>query len=491
MSRLLDAWPGKPQTPGSVSLKPGEKEETALPHLLGGRGRAATTYTPPSTNDALGTSRRRINPVTWSANSRAFLARRRATVNFLSLPADGYGEQPVRISRPVLTGSVQTGSRIFRRTLPTLFSGTFVPSNSITVLLDELLHNVLRRLQSPTTDKLRLSPTNVGSMCHWRAPTASEGFTSQSYMTRTGIESLLASFPKLIPTGTQHTTVETADMRYVYQPLEELYILLITTKASNTVLQDVDTLHLFARVVSDLCRSADEREISTKASHNSATSTTRMTASTSKLYFFSGKPTILAHPRPETIVGIMSDPIRRPSLSAVIPNANLPPPPNSSPAVFKSYSYDDAYTVNSLDSFLFGNAHSGGSVSASPVSLLDYSTDDDSIAAFDVHTTHSQEALPKHGLASHMWRAGEDTTSAFLGGAVAREVGAVWNEVSMSTKTSENDWDITNKAVRCAGRGQTVSTSMFGFVVIRRARTGWFVLLFSLSLRLVLSPTLL
>ncbi|KAL0952161.1 hypothetical protein HGRIS_008777 [Hohenbuehelia grisea] len=79
-------------------------------------------------------------------------------------------------------------------------------------------------------------------------------------MTRARIESLLASFPKLVPTGTQHTTVETADVRFVYQPLEDLYILLITNKASN-ILQDNETLHLFARVVSDMCRSADEREI--------------------------------------------------------------------------------------------------------------------------------------------------------------------------------------------------------------------------------------
>ena len=79
-------------------------------------------------------------------------------------------------------------------------------------------------------------------------------------MTRPRIESLLASFPKLIPANTQHTSVETAEVRFVYQPLEDLYILLITNKASN-ILQDIDTLHLFARVVSDLCRSTDEREI--------------------------------------------------------------------------------------------------------------------------------------------------------------------------------------------------------------------------------------
>lgn len=79
-------------------------------------------------------------------------------------------------------------------------------------------------------------------------------------MTRTRIESLLASFPKLIPIGTQHTMVETSEVRFVYQPLEDLYIVLITNKSSN-ILQDIDTLHLFARVVSDLCRSAEEREI--------------------------------------------------------------------------------------------------------------------------------------------------------------------------------------------------------------------------------------
>ena len=83
-------------------------------------------------------------------------------------------------------------------------------------------------------------------------------------MTRARIESLLASFPKLIPEGSQHTSIETPEVRYVYQPLVELYILLITNKASN-ILQDIDTLHLFSRVVSDMCRSAEEREILKKA----------------------------------------------------------------------------------------------------------------------------------------------------------------------------------------------------------------------------------
>jgi hypothetical protein len=77
---------------------------------------------------------------------------------------------------------------------------------------------------------------------------------------RSRIEGLLASFPKLADSGTQHTTVEQDNVRYVYQPLDELYMVLITNRQSN-ILQDIDSLHLFAQVVSSVCKSLDEREI--------------------------------------------------------------------------------------------------------------------------------------------------------------------------------------------------------------------------------------
>ena len=84
-------------------------------------------------------------------------------------------------------------------------------------------------------------------------------------MPKSRIETLLAAFPKLISAGSQHTSAESDTVRYVYQPLEELYIMLITNKQSN-ILQDIQTLNLFSQVVSSICVDAqDESEITRNA----------------------------------------------------------------------------------------------------------------------------------------------------------------------------------------------------------------------------------
>ncbi|KAN0034500.1 hypothetical protein ACTFIV_001018 [Dictyostelium citrinum] len=84
-----------------------------------------------------------------------------------------------------------------------------------------------------------------------------------SEMTKSRVEGLLAAFPKLIGLGRQHTFIETENIRYVYQPLESLYIVLITNKNSN-ILEDLETLHLLAKLVPEYSN-FDEYDISKNA----------------------------------------------------------------------------------------------------------------------------------------------------------------------------------------------------------------------------------
>ena len=80
-------------------------------------------------------------------------------------------------------------------------------------------------------------------------------------MTRVRIEGLLAAFPKLVGTGKQHTYVETENVRYVYQPLEQgaLYLLLVTNKSSN-ILEDLDILRLLSKVLPEYTQQQTDEE---------------------------------------------------------------------------------------------------------------------------------------------------------------------------------------------------------------------------------------
>jgi len=81
-------------------------------------------------------------------------------------------------------------------------------------------------------------------------------------MTRIRSEGLYAAFPKLVTGDAQHTFVETDQVRYVYRPFDQLYILLVTNKQSN-IMEDLDTLRLLSSVVPEYCGGHTAEDVST------------------------------------------------------------------------------------------------------------------------------------------------------------------------------------------------------------------------------------
>lgn len=74
-------------------------------------------------------------------------------------------------------------------------------------------------------------------------------------VSRLRIEGVLSAFLRLVETGSKdHTYVENDSVRYVYLPLETLYLVLITNKQSN-ILEDLETLKLMQRIVQAYCES--------------------------------------------------------------------------------------------------------------------------------------------------------------------------------------------------------------------------------------------
>eukprot|EP01052_Picozoa_sp_SAG31_P025432 SAG31_NODE_2228_length_6146_cov_4.401191_7_plen_154_part_00 len=70
------------------------------------------------------------------------------------------------------------------------------------------------------------------------------------------IEGLLNSFPKLVDMSQQHTYIETESVRFVYTPLEDMFLVIITTKNSN-MMEDLETLRLLSRCVPEQISSCE------------------------------------------------------------------------------------------------------------------------------------------------------------------------------------------------------------------------------------------
>eukprot|EP01022_Parablepharisma_sp_SALTPOND_P007200 TRINITY_DN1292_c0_g1_i1.p16 TRINITY_DN1292_c0_g1~~TRINITY_DN1292_c0_g1_i1.p16 ORF type:complete len:205 (-),score=36.21 TRINITY_DN1292_c0_g1_i1:7175-7789(-) len=67
------------------------------------------------------------------------------------------------------------------------------------------------------------------------------------------IEEHISSLPKHLASGHQHTQIEVDNLRYLYIPIQELMLVLISNKASN-VIEDMEILKLLYGVVIEKCK---------------------------------------------------------------------------------------------------------------------------------------------------------------------------------------------------------------------------------------------
>ena len=93
-------------------------------------------------------------------------------------------------------------------------------------------------------------------------PTSTTGPSSES--TSTSKSSLAAPTTMTTTTKQQCTFIETGSVRYVYQPLEDLLLVILTTKSSNIV-EDLSTLRMVGRLVPEYVPNITEESVSAKA----------------------------------------------------------------------------------------------------------------------------------------------------------------------------------------------------------------------------------
>lgn len=87
-------------------------------------------------------------------------------------------------------------------------------------------------------------------------------------ISRIRIEGLLSAFPKLIGSSSHSngssTFLETGGVRYVYQPIESFYLVLVTTRTSN-IIEDLSTLRMMGSLISVHVDEISEERIAANA----------------------------------------------------------------------------------------------------------------------------------------------------------------------------------------------------------------------------------
>lgn len=80
-------------------------------------------------------------------------------------------------------------------------------------------------------------------------------------LTKDRVIELLSNFQNLVSTASKnHTFIEDDHVRFVYKPFDDYYIILLTNKQSN-IIQDLQTLNIFADCINDYLNGYNEFEI--------------------------------------------------------------------------------------------------------------------------------------------------------------------------------------------------------------------------------------
>jgi coatomer subunit delta len=72
-------------------------------------------------------------------------------------------------------------------------------------------------------------------------------------MTRSTVEDIYLSFPKLIHPNQQHTYVQSEKYTFLYIPMENLYLVTVSSKNSN-IIEDQETIRTLYKVLCGICQ---------------------------------------------------------------------------------------------------------------------------------------------------------------------------------------------------------------------------------------------
>ena len=71
-------------------------------------------------------------------------------------------------------------------------------------------------------------------------------------LSKSMVEDVYRSFPKLIRPGQQHTYVQSDKYTYLYIPMDTLYLLMVSSKNSN-IIEDQETIRTIYKIIADIC----------------------------------------------------------------------------------------------------------------------------------------------------------------------------------------------------------------------------------------------